>query len=95
MGSVASLSFYAAYSAFYMPCKVDPELGTDKQIWTRSLKDKQPINAFAEEDYEMLLVTLIDTLIGLALFTSTVVFFIDAREQAMQDEYVVRVRNEY
>lgn len=43
----------------------------------------------------MLLVTLIDTLIGFALFTATVIFCIDAREQAMQDEYVVRVRNEY
>ena len=47
-------------------------------------------NVFEFDDTKMQIVFLIDGLVGLLLMISTIVFCIDAREQAMQDEYVVR-----
>ncbi|XP_054158753.1 uncharacterized protein LOC128957062 [Oppia nitens] len=59
-----------------------------------STKDKiSGINAYVEWDVIMLGITGIDGLAAFLLFLSTVVLCLDAREEAIQDEYVARVRS--
>lgn len=84
-----------------MPCHASVRLG-DK--WTDSPQVYQhssaktnaakgaPINAYLELDYQLLLVTLLDALACMFFTISTMVLCCDAREEAIQDEYVARVR---
>ena len=62
-------------------------------IYHPNSKDKNPVNAYIEEDILMLAVTAMDGFAAFLFFLSTVILCVDAREEAIQDEYVARVRS--
>jgi len=97
MGGITILTSYTAYIAFQMPCHTQVLVG-DKQIsktqvYHHNSKDKSPVNAYMEADMFMLAVTVMDAFAGLLFFLATVTLCVDAREEAIQDEYVARVRS--
>ncbi len=97
MGGITILMCYTAYTAFQMPCHSQVQIGgktisTKKLAYHHNTKDKTPVNAYVEEDLFMLAVTVMDAFAGFLFFLGTVILCIDAREEAIQDEYVARVR---
>ena len=50
------------------------------------------INAYLENDYQIMAVTTLDAIACFFFSISTLVLCGDAREEAIQDEYVARVR---
>jgi hypothetical protein len=96
MGGITILMCYTAYTAFQMPCHsqviIAGKLSTTKQAYHHNTKDKIPVNAYSEEDLFLLAVTVMDAFAGLLFLLATVILSIDAREEAIQDEYVARVR---
>ena len=67
--------------------------GTKQAYHPTNSKDKSPVNAYIEGDILMLAVTAMDAMAAFLFFLSTVILCIDAREEAIQDEYVARVRS--
>ncbi|KAI2802597.1 hypothetical protein BLOT_010055, partial [Blomia tropicalis] len=67
----------------------------ERQVYQHSQSGKgqgkgAPINAYVEQDYQLLTVTLLDAGTFTFLLISTIVLCFDAREEAIQDEYVAR-----
>ena len=84
-----------------MPCHASGRIGEkwteERQVYQHSQSGKgqgkgAPINAYVEQDYQLLTVTLLDAGTFTFLLISTIVLCFDAREEAIQDEYVARVR---
>lgn len=84
-----------------MPCHAAIRLGDkwaeEKQVYQHSSSKTSaakgmPINAYVENDYQLLAVTILDALACILFLVSTMVLCSDAREEAIQDEYVARVR---
>ena len=100
LGGITLLTSYASYVAFQMPCHSQLRAGegkqsqsSGKQAYHPNSKDKNPVNAYIEEDILMLAVTAMDGFAAFLFFLSTVILCVDAREEAIQDEYVARVRS--
>ncbi|CAG2122596.1 unnamed protein product, partial [Medioppia subpectinata] len=99
LGGITILISYASYVAFQMPCHSqsretgEKTVNAGKHAYPHNSKDKNPVNAYIEEDILMLAVTGMDAFAAFLLFLSTVVLCVDAREEAIQDEYVARVRS--
>ncbi len=96
MGGITILSCYTAYTAFQMPChsqvQIAGKLINTKLAYHHNSKDKTPVNAYVEEDLFILAVTVMDAFAGLLFLLATIILGIDAREEAIRDEYVARVR---
>lgn len=83
------LSLYSSYSAFHRPCHSKADIGSTssvKIIQSRGPKDKPTFNAYTEGDDLILIVSALDLFAALLLILSTIVFCIDVREQAIEDE---------
>ena len=83
-----------------MPCHSQLRVGeakqansAGKQAYHPNSKDKISVNAYLEGDILMLAVTAMDGIAAFLFFLSTVILCVDAREEAIQDEYVARVRS--
>ena len=101
LGSITILACYTSYVSFHMPChvsmRIEEKLIDQPQVYQHSHGNKQntkglPINAYLEADYHLLAVTILDALSCALFILSTLVLCGDAREEAIQDEYVARVR---
>lgn len=83
-----------------MPChskvRIGERMTEHRQVYQHSKATNAPkgtpVNAYVESDYQILLVTGLDALCCFFLMISTLVLCSDAREEAIQDEYVARVR---
>ena len=109
LGGITVLSFYSSYDAYHKPCHLNStnvNLNTNLNVnkinsddkystFTRLSKDKTPVNAYIEQDDFMMAVTGLDLLAAGFLLITTIVLVVDAREQAIQDDYVARVQGPY
>jgi len=101
LGALTLLTCFASYTSFSMPCHAAGRIGekwtTDRQVYQQShggrhLTKGTPLNAYVELDYHLLIVTALDAGACALFLMSTMFLCGDAREEAIQDEYVARVR---
>lgn len=109
LGGITVLSFYSSYDAYHKPCHLNStnvnlntnlnvnkiNIDTKYSTLTRLSKDKTPVNAYIEQDDFMMAVTGLDLLAAGFLLITTIVLVVDAREQAIQDDYVARAHGPY